>query len=127
MSIGFGVVFRSLCKALVVKGSKVILQAIPFGGVIEGVAEVAGYTWDEIKKAGAEPNLRKDLEGMPQASPDQVRQAAAEAVRQVASDQPAEVQQNLATSLEQVPSTSRRTMERPGAPPGRTVPATLVL
>ena len=67
------------------------------------------------------------LEGVAQATDEEIRKVIEEIVQQIAADEPADVRQALAGYLRQVPASIRRRLRRPADPSGTTIPPGLVL
>jgi hypothetical protein len=125
---------RFAARAVVKYGSKVLADAVPFGGVLHDIASDLWHKYRQKPPADQKPvapppqaEIAADLQAVVQAPAAQLRQEAAAATEEVAADQPPALQQALTLWLTQVPAMVRRSLRRPSDPTGTTVPATLSL
>jgi tetratricopeptide (TPR) repeat protein len=115
---------RCVGKAVVKNGARALANLLPFGEVL---FDIARDTQEEYCKDHPEAELSADLEGLAQASPAEVRQAADVVAAEVACDQPAAVRVALTSFLTQLPASIRQSLRRPSDPSGKYVPAGLSL
>ncbi len=110
-----------LAKAVVRHGGKFLANR--FGG--ELVYEIAVDAWQDYSQTNNATDLRRDVEALAQASPDEVRQQVQAAIAAEGSQLPPQVQQAAVAYLTQVPGMIRRSLRRSADPSGTTVPASL--
>ncbi len=112
---------RCVARAVVKRADRALAGLAPFGDVLQ---EVAVGTYQEYRPHAGTP-LQHQLEGLAQADPSAVHQAAEEAASREAAGQSAAARRTLAVYLSQVRWTVRQSLRRPADPAGTTAPAGL--
>jgi tRNA A-37 threonylcarbamoyl transferase component Bud32 len=106
---------RCVGNAVVKNGARALARLVPFGEVLY---EIAVGAYDEYRKDHGEGDLRDALQGVAQASPLEIHQAA----EQAAANEPVEVRPALVSYLDQLPAAVHQSLRRPSDPGGTTVP-----
>ncbi len=119
--------FGCLARAVIKHGGKFVAGLLPYEKAAEALYEMATDAWQDFCHQSDQDALRREIESLAQASPNEIRQQAQSAVAAGAASLSAEARQAAVTYLMQVPAMIRRSLRRPSDPGGTTVPARMAL
>src|SRR4051794_28109123 len=107
---GFFQLFRCIGEAFCARGLRVLAEAVPLGGAVYDIAELA---WQRYNDAGRDEQVEQLAEAVARASNEEAKQQAQAAVEAVAADQPEPIKRRLAAYLANVPAALRQSLRRP--------------
>jgi eukaryotic-like serine/threonine-protein kinase len=110
---------RCIGKAVCNKGLRALAGLVPFG---DGVYDIAADAYERFREDRMEEEIHEAIEGIAQASPEEVTAEVTQVVEEVAKDQPEPVKKQLTAYLNQVPAAVRQSLRRPTDPSGRSLP-----
>lgn len=120
----FSFLVRSVGQGVLKASVKTLIRMVPGG---DFSLDVAKHVMSDVKAQEKENEFKRQLQAVARASAQEVAAHVAVVVHEIAAEQTAEIQQALTAYLSELPTATRRMLQRRADPSGTTLPEALDL